>query len=384
MGGCNSVLNDIELGGAFVGAGIASAASGGIAAAGAVAGAGAAGAYFATKKGCSKSKTAIVDVTNSIVASAIVLSVENCGSNEIATQSIKLTCKPDVPEGQVYEQNPACRTCNAGVFEGMLAQHALERKLWDQGQEVTIRLPINEEYALMLGRIGTCGVNSCKACALANVTQANILNGNSNCYDQLRSQANFRANLTDLVQEQLVNNQDVLSGVAQAFGAQGVNSLTDKIVNQISTQVTDNFLNQVVSRMTATQDITLEGASISTNNISQYSAYNIALQQVTENDIVTNSISDAVFDTVARVANEQNTLNDVGEVVFEATVDFTKAVNNTVGQVMIAVLVVLGVTVVAIVGYALYKAFRKFVKADEELKRKRGLQQSNQTAFTQF
>lgn len=384
MGGCNSTLNDIELGGAFVGAGIATAATGGAAAAGAIAGAGAAGAYFATKKGCSKSKQAIINVTNSIVASAIIMSVENCGSNEVATQEIHLTCNPDVPTGEVYEQNVSCNTCNEAVFEGMLAQHALERKMWAQGAEVKVRLPINQEYALMMGRIGTCGVNTCKACSLANVTQSSILNGSSTCYDQLRSKTNFSANMTSLVQEQLLNNQDVLSGVAQALGAQGVNKLTETIVNQINSTVTDRFLDEVVLEMKAKQDITIDGSSTTVTNISQYSAFNIALKQVTENDIATKSISDAVFSTVAEVANQQNTLNDIGEVVFEATVDFTKAIDNTVGQIMISVLVVLGVTVSAIIGYAIYKAVKKGVTEAEALHRKASLQNVTKSTFTQF
>jgi hypothetical protein len=391
MGGCNSVLNDIELAGAFIGAGVATVASGGAAAAGAVGAAGAAGAYFATKKGCSKDKTALVQATNEIVATAIILSVNECNSVETSSQDITITCDPLLPDektGQtweVYEANPACGKCNEAVFKGMLAQHALERRMWDQGKEVKVRLPINEEYVLMLGRIGTCGINTCKACSLSNVTQSNILRGNSSCYIQMRSQANFKTNLTTLIQEQLVNNQDVLSGVAKAFGAEGVNNLTEKIVNQITSNTSENFLNLTVDNMTSSQVINMNiGGTTSVNNISQYSAFNIALDAVTKEDIVNKSISDAVFSTVAEVANEQNTLNDLGEVVFESTVDFTKAINNSVGKVMIAVLIGLGAVVAFIIGYALYKFFRKTTVSATNLAKKIEQQRSHLSAFEQF
>jgi len=381
-------MNDLELAGAFIGAGVATVATGGAAAAGAVVAAGAAGAYFATKKGCSKSKTALVQATNEITAAAMILSITDCGSSEYASQVIEITCLPVPNAGQswdVYEENPACGACNNAVFEGMLAQHALERKMWDEGKEVKVRLPIDQEFVLMLGRLGTCGINSCKACSLANVTQTNILSQNSACYDQMNISNNFKTNLTNLIQEQLVNNQDVLSGVAQAFGAQGVNNLTEKIVSQISSNVTENFLTTTLTRMSQSQVIQVNaGGTVSLNNISQYSAFNIAFEAVTENDIINKSISDAVFSTVAEVANEQNTLNDVGEVIFQSSIDFTKAINNSVGKVMIAILVSLGVVVVAIILYALYKFFKKTTVTATNLAKKIETQRSHLAAFDQF
>lgn len=386
MGGCNSVLNDIELAGAFVAAGVATVATDGEdVAAAEVAGAGSLGSYFATKKGCNKSKAALVQATNEVIATAIILSLTTCNSQDFFSQVIEIKCDPQLPPGEVYEQNAACGSCNQAVFGGMLAQHDLERKLWGQGKEVKVRLPIDQEYVLMLGRLGTCGVNTCKACSLANVTQASLVKAESDCYQQITNVQSFKTNLTNLVQQQLVNNQDVLSGVAKAFGAEGVNKLTEKVTNQIVSNVTSTFLNNTTNLMKGQQVVRVnQGGSVTANNISQYTAFNVALQEVTSAQITERSISDAVFTTIAEVANQQNTLNDIGEVVFESTVDFTKAINNSVGKVMLAVLVALGLVVLFIIGYALYRFFRKVTISSENLARKIETQQANLSAFDQF
>jgi hypothetical protein len=378
-------LNDLELAGAFIGAGVATVATGGAAAAGAVVAAGAAGTYFATKKGCSKDKSALVQATNEIIATSIILSINQCNSLEASTQNIEITCFPNLPSGTVYEMNSACGTCNRAVFLGMLAAHEQERKVWDKGGEVKVRLPIDEEFVLMLGRTGTCGLNSCKACSLANVTQANIITGNSECYNSMRSTVNFQANLSSLISQQLLNNQDVLSGVATAFGVKGVDNITEKIVNQISSNVTSTFLTETIEKMSNTQIIQLNASGkTSFNNISQYSAFNIALEAVTTEQIVSRSINEAVFDLVAQIAEEQNTLGELGNVIFEASIDFTKAIDNSVGKVMIAVLIALGLVVLFIIVYALYKFFKGVTMKSIDLAKKLELQQSQLSATDRF
>ncbi len=371
MGSCNSTLNDIELAGAFIGAGVATVASGGAAAAGAVAAAGSAGAYFATKKNCSKSKQAIVQATNTIIATAIVQSINQCSSSDISVQAITIKCLPTGSE--VYENNSSCKNCFTEVFNGVLAQHQLERKLWSEGKEARVRLPIDQEYVLTMGRLGSCGIISCKACPLVNVSQANILrndqaSGGETCIQKMKDKNLFLSNLGTLIKQQLVNNQDVLAGVAQAFADKDVTSLSEKITNQISSNVSENFLNSVVQEMETSQIIQLNtGSSTTFRNLSQYSCFNVALESVTESEIAQKSISDAVFSEIATVINKQNTLNDVGEVVFEATVGFTEAISNVVGKVMLAVLALLGSVTLAIVGYGIYKTVSTSARAAERL-----------------
>lgn len=387
MGGCNSSpWSDVMLGASFILAGAGAVATDGASLAANLGSAGAlGGAYFSTKKSCGKSTTALIQATREIISTAVVLSINQCASDDTSLQGITITCNPNLASDEVYEQNAACGTCNRNVFDGVLSGHQQEREVWNRGGSVKVRLPIDDEYVLTLGRIGTCGMISCKACSLANVTQANILNINSNCYQQVESSTNFQNNLTGLVQQQLLSNQDVLAGAAQVLGERNVSKLTERIVDRISSNVNSTFLNQVVAQMKSSQIIQIDsGTSVSLNNISQYNAFNVVLNEVTEEQVVEKSINTAVFASIAQIANQQNTLNDVGEVVFEATVDFTKAVDNSVGQVMFAVLAALGAVVLAIIGYAIYKFVKRTAKDTEDLARTIDQQRSKMAALQQF
>ena len=385
MGGCQSTSARIgETAGAFALAGV-SAVAGAPALAGLAGGVGF-GFALGGKRGCDKSPTALVKATNEIIATAIVQSSNKCNQQADITQLIDIRCLPTNLDGiQVWEQNAGCRLCFESVFEGMLAHHALERKLWNEGQEVKVRLPINDEYGLMLQRLELCGIGQCKACALQNVTQANLLKANSSCYEQLRSTANFSANLRALIKEQLLNNQDVLSGLADALGQNGLDSITDTVSSRLETQVTTSFLTSVTSLMEQSQVIQIRSNStVDTNNISQENAYNIALQEVTNSNVTLNAISTDVFDAVARVANQQNTLNDVGEAVFQSTLDITQALEGVVARVMFAVLSVLVVTVLVIVGYLIYKVIRRAVKAAHRQEKLYQLKQTQKPLLQQL
>lgn len=361
MGGCNSTWNDVELAGALVGAGVATVASGGIAAAGLVAATAASATYFATKQGCSRDPTAVINATNQIVATAIVQSLNYCTQIAETWQDINITCDPQLPSGEVYEGNAACKTCVEDVFQGMLEQHAMERKMWgrENPADVRVRLDINSEYTLLLGRVGTCGMVACKACTLANVSQGNILTANSACNDTLKNTDIFKTNLSALVQQQLLNNQDVLAGVAKKFASNNVTTLTETITNKISTNVTSTFLNDFVDSLQNTQIIRLDTPSFSGQGIAQNNVFQLAAQYVSSNGVAENSFDSDTWTIIQQVANEQNTLNDLGTLTFQATIGFAQAVDNVVGQVMIATLVVLAVVVLVIIGYASYKFIRK-------------------------
>lgn len=387
MGGCNSTLNSLELAGAVIGAGIATAATGGVAAAGAIAGTAAAGTYFATKQGCSRSASALVHATNEIVATAIITSLTYCTQIAETWQDINITCNPVLPAGQVYEGNLACGQCVTDVFEGMLAQHALERKLWIDADPASIgvRLDINSEYTLLMGRVGTCGVVACKACTLANVSQSNILTAESSCYDTLTDTTQFKSNLGALVQQQLLNNQDVLAGVAKALGDNNVTNLTQTIVTSIATQVTETFLQNFVQLLKSTQILTLNTVgSFSGNGIAQINTYQVAVQYVSDQNVVTNALGSSVFDIIQQVAEQQNTLNDVGTLVFQSTIGFGQALDNVVGQVMVATLALLAVVVLGILGYAGYRFVRRSAAEAARVASEVELSSLQKAAFQQF
>ncbi len=380
MGGCNSVFSELAGGplGVLVGAGVA----------GFVADAAGVPLPFTQKKGCSKSKAALVQATREVVSSAIVTSLTQCSSFAQADQSTSITCMPRLPAGTVYEGNAACGSCNGNVFDGMMAGHAQERAMWDKGEdsEVRVRLPIDEEFKLLMARVGSCGLTTCKACSLANVTQYNILNADMKCYAQMRDTTVFQNNLSTIVKQQLLANQDVLAGVARALGSGAdVINITEKITSSISSHVTQDFLNTLSKTMSQSQTITIvAGGSFFGNNISQNTAFTLALEAVTEADIVNKAISDGTFAVMEQVINEQNTLNSVGAILFTSTITFATALDSIVGKVMIAVLVALGVVLLFLASYAMYKMIKQLVSHNIEDEKQTDLSQMTLSGFERY
>lgn len=318
------------------------------------------GHYLNNNQGCDISKTALIQSSSQIVATAIVLSIHQCNSFEGLDQQINIGCHPQFTDPtEVYEQNPACGSCNSAVFSGMMAQHALERQMWDQGATVHVRTPIDQEFTLVLGRLQNCGTTSCKACALTNVTQYNVISQNSQCFIQMANQANFQANLTNLINQTLLNNQDVLSGVADQLQSHDMAQINDTLVTKISSYVNETFLTSVVQQMQSQQVISINASNLSGNNISQYTAFTTALNAVTTNNIVEQALGDAFFSAVSQIANDQNTLNEIGEIIFGSTITFTKAISNAVGQIMLASIVLLAVVIVVIAVMMIVRAVKK-------------------------
>jgi hypothetical protein len=358
--------------GALIGAGVATAATGGAAAVGAVAAVGSAGALMATKRGCSRNRSAILNATNQIIASAVIKSLVNCNTTRDSSQNIEIKCAPVMPPGatyDVYEGNPACTSCVRDVFQGMLDQHKLERAMWKKG-EIKVRQPINEEYVLLLSRVGTCGLTACKACTMANVTQSNILTSNDTCVSNLSTSTTFKSNLTALINQQMTNNQDILSAFATKLGDSDATTILTTVSNTILANLGQTFLQDMADALKSSQTIEItSNGTTSLNNISQINVFKIVVEELSKNNSLTESINGIYDQYLSDIDNEQQSLNSVGDLVFDGTVTFVSAIDNVVGQVMFASIAVLTLLILSVIFYSIYKFFAKLAKTASQRER---------------
>ena len=198
------------------------------------------------------------------------------------------------------------------------------------------------------------------------------------------TESRVQANVSTLLQEQFLNNQDVMSAAMQSLGIQGVQSLSDTIANQISTVVTSSFLSALRQQIALSQVITVKSSTTtSVNNVTQSSILNIVQQTVSKNKVSTSAYAESVFNDISNLVNQQNTLDEVGNVVFKATTTFTKAIDSSVGMVMMAVLVLLGVVVAAIVGFIIYRRVQRAIDLAKNLERSTTLP-TETSPFQQF
>lgn len=323
------------------------------------------------KSSCDKSKTGIVNATNQIIAMSVIQSLQSCCQQASAIQTLQVTCDPDLAfyEG-VFESNAACGNCLQSVYDSFKYQHQLEELQWEKDKsQAKVRLPMDTELEEMIERVQTCGLGPCKACSLINITQSNILHADQTCFQTVADSTSLRANMTGLITQQLTQNQDVLAGVAQAFGNPDVATISESLTNLITSNNFTDILQNTMNQLSESQTLSVDGENSSVRNITQMSVFTAVVHAMNSANIVTQNVDSTILDTIEQVVQQQNTLNDFGEVIFESSVTLTQAIDNIVGRIMIATLVALGLVVMSIIGYLFYQAINRGITDAEELNR---------------
>lgn len=394
MGACNSLTRGFEVGGAFAGAGLVtafSAATGNPELAAAVDPSLIAVGIGATKKGngCDKSKSGLITSVNDIVSRSITKTIINCTTDGDSSQDVIIKCNPKVITNlhgdTCYEANESCGNCLNTVLADMKAQDAMERNMWKY-RGIKVRQPLDITYATMVSQLQSCGLSHCKACVLLNVTQLNLIKANGTCINDQINRTNIKTNLDATIQSEFTNNQDVLSAAAQVFGIDtDTTKLVEHISNSLMTTISDTFVTNLKNVLNSTQSIEIfSTSSVETQFMTQSSILTSTSKYVTDTGVAEKSFGDIQFDQMSTIVNQQNTLNDLGEVIFESTITFTKALDSSVGKIMFAVLILLGVVICFIIGFIIYKAVKKSLKRVLQTSSDKQIVRRNESAFQQF
>lgn len=309
---------------------------------------------------CSKSKQGIIDATNRIISSAIIKSVDNCSSSVVSSQNTEILCQNKDKPDEVYEANAACTTCMNNVFQGM-QDHFRQERLQNRNKpkSAKVRLKFDTQLDMLNKRMFQCGVETCKACSLVNVSENNVISSNSDCYNQIKSKANFSTNIRAILKQQLLSNKDVLAGVVNELNNTNIDSITDTISNNIETRVTSNYLNNLATSIQANQSINVVSSSTSVANVSQYNMFQAIVEDVNKTNIASDVINNSLLTAIEKSINEQSTLNDVGEVIFNVVNKPLGAIDKTVQYIMISILSFLGLLTIVLVIYLVIKFRRK-------------------------
>ncbi len=305
---------------------------------------------------CDTGPTSLINATNNIVSIAIAKSISNCFADQIALQNTRIKCKPRVPEDiTVFEANAACGQCIQNILLASQRQNEMERILWTNTNPAQVRLPIDQYYASIIQEAESCGLSYCKACVLTDITQMNIVQSTDQCISTFMTNTNIQSNLTTLIQQQFLNNQDVLAAAAQVFASKDVSDLTDTVTNNLMAVVNTQFLEDLQKDIQTSQIIQLTSdTQVSLSHVSQSSISVVAQKFVDDNNVAVMAFGEEIFSAMANIVTQQNTLNSVGQAIFQSTLTFTSAINSSVGLVMFAMIIVLGVTVLAILGFLIY------------------------------
>lgn len=366
MGGCSSTATRV---GVDAGAG---AAAGALVGGGAGAVVGAAGGALVgafTGGGCDTSRAGIISATQDIISRAITTSVTGNSSQTVSSQSLTVKCNPTLTGGlKVYEDNASCTSCLSGVIDGWKQQHRLEKDLITQdGASAKVRTPIDQEYASIAERISNCGLSSCKACALNNVTQTSAISTSSIVKDGKQLKQSFSTNLRSNLKQTFNQNRDILTAAVSTFqNNDDLDSLTDTISNNIENQVTENFLTQVSSTVSNHQTIqVVSTGSTDVSFLDQNAVFDIVLQQVNAAQIVTKAFSKSTLDQFASVVNDDSTLNELGEFVSKSFKSTSTAIDNIAGRIFIGAIIGLGAVLLVVLSVFAYMYYKRNYSGDQ-------------------
>lgn len=375
MGSCMSTWEKV---GIFAGAGALTLATGGAgaealaAAAGEAAaeeGAGYSSAYLIGagllngSSSCDKSRSGLIKASNTIMSQAILNSVFECSNDAFSTQNIEMNCSPSFPQFSdttVYEANPSCAQCIETISSEFEQHYTLERETWNKkGKDIKVRLPIDRQYAMMASRMEACGMFNCKACNLINVTQNNAIGGSTKCLSNLTSNTIIKQNLSQLLKEQFSNNQDVMSAAMSYFGDTNSSSVTEKVSSIMSTFVENNVVSGLQSLIDNQQSIIVnDEKGTTTNTLTQTAMQQVVLNFVTQQDIENNISQKDMFKSIAEETQQHNSLNDIGDLVFESSFELASVLDTIVGKIFVSVAILLVGICLVVFGYLVYRTWK--------------------------
>lgn len=317
---------------------------------------------------CDTSPAGISQMFNTVIAQSISQTVSDCFQNQVAQQSIRIRCNPKLPNSDsVYEENPACGSCIDSILKAQLYQMSLQRRLWNARAGYEVKMPIDNFYAGIIDAMNTCGYTYCKACSLSNVTQSNIVQADASCISVAMTSTNISSNLSSSIQQMLLSNQDVMSATCKTLGIQDVSQVSTYITSNIMVVVNSQFLSRLQSTLQQSQVIEVYSqSSVSLNNISQTSAATVTQEFVTSAQVATNALSQITIDQISAQVQQQNTLNELGNVIVNSTTTFLSAMDNAVGQIMFACIAILGFVVLAIIIYFIYTKVKSWMDSKKE------------------
>ena len=308
--------------------------------------------------GCDKSADSLVAALNEIVTASIVRTITRCDQQTILVQDARVSCLPEVADGDnVYEDNAACTLCLQSVRLDQEERDRLERARWENNPSgATVIQTKDAMYASVLRGMEICGLSVCKACVLLNSTQRNIFDASMSCVQSSITTAAITSNFETLLRQQLTSNQDVLSATLQNLGLDSVDSVVQNITTSIQQTITSEFLSSLKQVITSFQTIqVVSNTSIRANGFTQGSIITGVQSFVSSESVALKSIGEARFKAIADIITEQNSLNNIGQVIFASTVTFAKALDSSVGLIMFAVLGILAIVVVVIIVYIVYR-----------------------------
>ncbi len=329
----------------------------------------------------------IVNQINSIVSNIMVNVAVYCSSNSVADQVININCDPGYGQNPdvIYELNPACTNCIDNIVAAQQQKYSFQSKLWANGsQKPGVNGSIDSDFQNVIASFVACGIKSCKACVIQNASQTTTISSVLNCQAFTDVQNTITQQVSDQINQQLTNNQDMLAPLAEMLGASSTNDVIQNITNRIMSQITETLISNIQSQIQSQQTMTFDSGSSTVNVVTQESAFTLVMAYLSKNQIFNNILDSSQWTNLENLINQQNTIGTLGDTVVQLVSYFTKLLSNIVGQVVFFVLILVGVVVFAIIIYITGNLISRAVQKRHEKQVDQEKAAQNLPAFESF
>jgi hypothetical protein len=319
--------------------------------------------------GGSSSRSEIVNMTNDMVATIFTNIALSCNGETMSTQTTDINCLPPVtnpPPQNVYELNSGCQKCFNDIVVSQQEYYNFQRELWAAGeQNPSVKKPIDQDYQNVIAEFIACTAN-CKACNVSNVSQKTTISSVINCTSFNTVKNNIDQQLVASITQNLTNNQDGLSPIATMLGTTSTQDVVTNLTNRISSKITDTVIANVSQQISASQTLNIMAGSTNINGVQQQSAYSSITTYLQKTNIFNTIFSEEQWTVLQTLLNDQNTLGDLGNVVVKGATYIEKMLTNSVGKVVLFVLIMVGVVIAGVVLYVISQLIRNAVQKQKE------------------
>ena len=296
----------------------------------------------------------IITTTNELIANSFIESTTACQNKVQLNQQTTFSCDPALDGIEYYEDNASCVNCYTTIITKQEAQLENMKKIW--AKQTTSGLNLNSSAIAVAKEFELCG-SICKACVFTNISQLSNVNFQENCQYTTSMVNELSQNISGQFNQQLTNNQDVLSSFAQALGAksntESIITLTNRVVSNFSASLMAEMAQSVISNQI--QEFK-GGGSSTTTSANQVSSISVISKFLEKTNIVNNALSETEWDVFQQIQSDTRTIDPLLGAVSDSLLTVANVFDSVLGSVLLGVIIVMASIIVSIILVGIVKA----------------------------
>ncbi len=290
------------------------------------------------------------DIMTQMTVDAATSSVTNCFLKADGKQEI--TISSDFPSRLNPKLIEACNFCQASLISIYNARQALETKTGHpqiaNAQLVNIMTTGSSDISAdnTTKALGPCDA-MCHDTVVVNVSQSLSLKATQNCSVTNDMNTSISQSINAQISAQLKNQQDFMGQLSTAFTS-NQQSITNRMSDTFSQNVTTNFVQDLNQSLQASQSITVTGNSILAFGIAQTFTGEMVGQLQVNNTVTDQLRQSASYSISQTLLNKNDTVGDLARNFLQVVETLTGLLETLTTQILIIVAAIIAAVLLVV------------------------------------